>query len=219
MTPAASPPSPPNDSLVVSYLALRKCIGVIGIALPFALALGHVLAGGAGIVSSVSGYYWTAMRDVLVGALSAIAVFLLSYRGYEQADDVAGDLACVLALGVALCPTAPPVGASATQLLVGKLHFAFAAGLFLVLAFFSLVLFRKTDPTRTPTPRKLQRNVVYTVCGYVILACVALAAVVSLFADDAPVKRLRPVFWLEALAVVAFGVSWLTKGEAILGDT
>jgi len=214
MTPAPAS----NDSLVVSYLTLRKAIGIVGISLPFALALGYVLAGGAGIVSSVSGYYWTAMRDVLVGSLCAIGVFLLSYRGYETTDDVAGDLACVLALGVALCPTAPPVGATAAQLLVGKLHFGFAAGLFLVLAFFSLVLFRKTDPSASPTPRKLQRNVVYTVCGYVILACIALAAGVSLFADDSPIKRLRPVFWLEATAIVAFGVSWLTKGEAILGD-
>lgn len=214
MTPVPAP----NDSLVVSYLTLRKAIGIVGIALPFVLALGNVLAGGAGIVSSVSGYYWTAMRDVLVGSLCAIGVFLLSYRGYEKTDDVAGDLACVLALGVALCPTAPPAGATAAQLLVGKLHFGFAAGLFLVLAFFSLVLFRKTDPSAPPTPRKLQRNVVYTVCGYVILACIALAAGVSLFADDSPVKRLRPVFWLEATAIVAFGVSWLTKGEAILGD-
>lgn len=214
MTPAPAP----NDSLVVSYLTLRKAIGIVGIALPFALALGNVLAGGAGIVSSVSGYYWTPVRDVLVGALSAIGVFLLSYRGYEKTDDVAGDLACVLALGVALCPTAPPADATATQLLVGKLHFGFAAGLFLVLAFFSLVLFRKTDPSAPPTPRKLQRNVVYTVCGYAILACIALAAVASLFADDSPVQRLRPVFWLEATAIVAFGVSWLTKGEAILGD-
>ena len=30
--------------------------------------------------------------------------------------------------------------------------------------------------------------------------------------------RFSPLFWLEAVAVVAFGVSWLTKGEAILAD-
>jgi len=31
-------------------------------------------------------------------------------------------------------------------------------------------------------------------------------------------QNFKPVFWLEALSVVSFGVSWLTKGEAILGD-
>jgi hypothetical protein len=28
----------------------------------------------------------------------------------------------------------------------------------------------------------------------------------------------RPVYWLEALAILAFGVSRFTKGEAILKD-
>jgi len=28
----------------------------------------------------------------------------------------------------------------------------------------------------------------------------------------------NPVFWLEAAALVAFGVSWLVKGEALLAD-
>ena len=32
------------------------------------------------------------------------------------------------------------------------------------------------------------------------------------------VEQLAPRFWLEAIAIVAFGVSWLTKGEAILKD-
>ena len=32
------------------------------------------------------------------------------------------------------------------------------------------------------------------------------------------VRDTRAVFWLEALAIVAFGVSWLVKGEAILKD-
>ena len=43
---------------------------------------------------SISEYYVTAMRDVLVGVLFAIAWFLFSYRGYESKDDIAGDLAC-----------------------------------------------------------------------------------------------------------------------------
>jgi putative copper export protein len=101
---------------------------------------------------------------------------------------------------------------------IGALHYFFGAAFFLTLAFFSLALFRKTDPTKVPTRRKRQRNVVYTVCGYTILACLALIATIALLSDDSPVKGLDPVFWLEAAAVVAFGVSWLTKGEAILAD-
>jgi hypothetical protein len=195
---------------------LRKAIGIIGISLPFVLALGKMLLDSPGIQDSISAYYYTIMRDVFVGSLCAIAVFLMSYRGYERRDDVAGDIACAFALGVALFPTTPAGQATSAT---GAIHLACAAGFFLTLAYFSLVLFRMTAPGGTPTPRKLQRNRVYTVCGYTILASIAMIVVVLvLFPPDAPIRKLDPLFWLESLAVVAFGVSWLTKGEAILAD-
>ena len=209
----------PNDSLVISYLGLRKAVGIIGTALPFVLAFGKVLLEGPGIQSSVSHYYYTEMRGVLVGSLCAIATFLMSYRGYERKDDIAGDLACGFAIGVALFPTTPEANATPRDEIVGALHLISAGGFFLTLAFFSLALFRKTDPTKTPTRQKLQRNTVYTVCGYAILACLVLIVIVALVPDDSLVKRLDPVFWLEAAAIVAFGISWLTKGEAILKDS
>jgi hypothetical protein len=207
-----------NGSLVISYLDLRKAIGIIGTALPFVLAFGNILVEGPGIQDSISSYYHTGMRDVFVGSLCAIAVFLMSYRGYERKDDIAGDLACVFALGVALFPTTPDVNITPRDNIIGALHLLFAAGFFLTLAFFSLVLFRKTDPTRAPTRGKLKRNAVYTLCGYTILVCLAFIVVVAFLSSDSPVKRLDPVFWFEAAAIVAFGVSWLTKGEAILKD-
>lgn len=206
-----------NDSLVLSYLSLRKAIGIIGTALPFVLALGKILLEGPGIQSSISSYYHTGMRDVFVGSLCAIAVFLMSYRGYERKDDIAGDLGCLFALGVALFPTTPDVNPTPEDKVLGALHLSFAASFLLTLTFFSLVLFRKTDPTKTPTRRKVQRNAVYTVCGYTMLGCLALI-VVAFMLGDSPVKKLEPVFWLESVAVIAFGVSWLTKGEAILKD-
>lgn len=208
----------PQGSLVISYLGLRKAIGIIGIALPFVLAFGKILLDGPGLQSSISSYYYTVMRDVFVGSLCAIAVFLMSYRGYERKDDIAGKLACAFAIGVALFPTTPDMDPTARDKVIAGLHFLFAASFFLTLAFFSLVLFRKTDPTKTPTPKKLQRNVVYTICGYAILACIALIAGLGLLPGTSPVRRLAPAFWLESIAVVAFGISWLTKGEAILKD-
>ena len=207
-----------SSSLVLSYLGLRKAIGIIGIALPFVLAIGKFLIEGPGIEESISNYYHTDMRDVFVGSLCAIAVFLMSYRGYERKDDIAGDLACVFVLGVALFPTTPEVNVTSGDEVIGALHLIFAAGFLLTLAYFSLVLFRKTDPTRPPTTRKLQRNTIYTFCGYIILASIALIVIVSFLSSDSPVQRLDPVFWLESAAVVAFGISWLTKGEGILKD-
>lgn len=46
-----------NSSLIFSYLALRKTIGILGIALPFVLFLGAYLIFQTGIQSSLSSYY------------------------------------------------------------------------------------------------------------------------------------------------------------------
>jgi hypothetical protein len=210
--------SVPEESLVLSYLDLRKAVGIIGFALPFVLALGKILLEGPGIESSISGYYYTDMRNVFVGSLCAIGVFLMSTRGYDRRDEIAGILACVFAVGVALFPTTSDVGATLQEKIIGRVHLSFAALLFLTLAYFSLALFTQTSSDKHPTPRKLQRNTVYRVCGYTILASILLNVVVLLPPVKPLFERLTPVFWLESLAVVAFGVSWLVKGETILKD-
>ena len=77
-----------------SYLALRKAVGWIGILLPFALMLGVILIfKGEIIQESISHYYHTEMRNVLVGALCAVALFMFFYTGYDKWDDWAGNVA------------------------------------------------------------------------------------------------------------------------------
>jgi len=206
------------QDLALSYLGLRKAIGIIGFALPFVLAFGKRLLQGPGIQDSISCYYYTDMGNVFVGSLCAIGVFLMSYRGYERSDELAGRLACAFAVGVALFPTTPCLGATPGFHFIGKLHLLSAALLFLTLAYFSLCLFTKTDATNNPSPQKLQRNTVYRWCGYIILACIVLIGVTELSRLKTLLEWLTPVFWLESLAIVAFGVSWLIKGETILKD-
>jgi hypothetical protein len=211
--------SVPQDSLLVlSYLDLRKAVGIIGIALPFVLAFGNILLHGLRIEDSISSYYYTEMRNIFVGSLCAIGVFLMSYRGYDRRDAIAGNLAFVFAIAVACIPTTPLPVATADQKLIGGVHLTFAALLFLTLAYFSLMLFTETDPHKTPTRQKLQRNAVYRVSGYIILACIGLIAVAALPPVKALTEWLEPRFWLESIAIVAFGVSWLIKGETILKD-
>ncbi|HET8922593.1 MAG TPA: hypothetical protein VFN26_06305 [Candidatus Acidoferrum sp.] len=80
---------------------MRKAVGIIGVALPFALAFGKMLLQGSGLQPSISAYYYTDMRNVFVGSLCAIGVFLLSCKGYDWRDEAAGIAACVFAVGVA----------------------------------------------------------------------------------------------------------------------
>ena len=73
-----------KSDLVISYLTLRKAIGVLGISFPVILALGACIFAGFDIQRSVSSYYHTNMQDVFAGILFAIGLFLFSYRGYER---------------------------------------------------------------------------------------------------------------------------------------
>ncbi len=209
-----------SRSLVLSYLALRRAIGVLGISLPFVLSLGAILIFEVGIPESISDFYYTGMRDVLVGTLCAIGVFLLSYKGYERLDDLAGDLACVFAIGVALFPTTPSGDPTTLERTIGAAHLIFAALFFVTLAYFSLCLFTKTDKTKTPTRQKIRRNQVYKACGFTIVASIVLILVYAFLPErfENALSAYDPVFWLESIAVLAFGLSWLTKGEALLQD-
>jgi hypothetical protein len=209
-----------DQSLVFSYLALRKAIGFLGCALPFAVSLGAWLLFRTGIQISISNYYYTGTRNVLVGALWAIGFFLLSYRGYERKDAIAGILGCVFALGTALFPTAPEIDPTPHATLIGYFHQGFAGLFFFTLIYYSLFLFTKTHPRGRPTRRKLQRNLVYRVCGIAMAVCILLMTIYTFLPDAAaaPLKRYHPIFWLETIAILSFGVSWLTKGQAILQD-
>lgn len=203
-----------EDTLVHSYLYLRRIVGVVGTALPLVLIVGKQLLQGGGLLESISGYYYSDMRGVLVGGMCVIGAILLAYRGYGPTDDVAADIAAVAAIGVALFPTMPPHDITRTQRALGIVHLGCAAVFFLTLAFFCLVLFTRTGDL-APTRRKLQRNAVYRTCGIVILVSLALLV---LLAATRTAESLHPVLWLEGAATLAFGFAWLTKGEAILQD-
>lgn len=215
------PPAIERDRLSISYLSLRKSIGVLGLALPIVLPLGAwLLFDAQSLEDSISDYYHTGMRNIFVGILCAIGVFLFSYKGFERKDDIAGDLACIFAVGVAIFPTTPDGDVSSVDKLLGILHFA-SAGLFLAtLAYFSYFLFTKSNVDVPPPGPKRNRNRIYRASGYVIVASIVLIAVVKLLPSqiEAVLLPYRPVFWLEAAAVIAFGMSWIVKGEMLMRD-
>ena len=178
-----------------------------------------MLLDGPGLQESISYYYYTGMRNIFVGTQWAMSSFLFSYRGYAIADDVAGKVASVSALGIALFPTTPSSGVASTAILIGHVHTVCTFAFFSTLAFFALVLFTKTGPGK-PTPRKLLRNKVYRLCGSTIIVSMLLIAVHNVLPGESTrgLEPFRPVFALETLAILAFGSSWLVKGEALLKD-
>src|SRR6185437_14250201 len=151
--------------LAVSYLFLRRAIGLIGALLPIVHPLGYSLSTGRWqLLASVSSYYYSDMRNVFVGSLCAVGVFLVCYR-YRHWDDVFATIGGACAIGVAVCPTKPAV-ASRLAATVGVLHVVFAA-LFLVnMALICWFLFTMSDdPAEQRSAAKNARNLVYRVCA------------------------------------------------------
>ena len=170
-----------TNPVVLSYYTMRRTVGVLALALPFALAAGSILARlfisghlpHPLLQRSISDYYYTPMRDFYVGSLCAIAAFLACSRGYDLRDEITGYLAGVFALGVACFPSFNPRSIRYTQLEIvfGLLHTAFAALMYLMLAYICIFLFRKSSPQKTLTRRKQDRNRIYVVCGLIMVVC------------------------------------------------
>lgn len=218
-----------KNPAVLSYYMMRRAVGLIALSMPFALALGAILFSLLGpmralphpvLQRSISDYYYTSMRDYYVGGLCAIAAFLACSRGYDLVDEIAGYLAGALTLGVALFPPVNPRSAVYTrfQVEIGFIHTGFAALMFLVLAYFCFFLFRRSSPEKPLTRRKQHRNRIYGICGLTMIICIVVLVTLTLKAVAQGHHPSPLLFWFESLALAAFGVAWLTKGEGILKD-
>jgi cytochrome bd-type quinol oxidase subunit 2 len=160
------------------------------------------------------------MGNYLVGSLCAIAAFLICSRGYDLNDEIAGYLTGTFTLGVALFPSVNPRSAEHTrlQLDVSYVHLGFATLMLFAIAYFCLFLFRKSSPERELTRRKLHRNTIYGICGLIIVVCILIMVGLTLKSVSRWLQPIDPLLCFESLALVAFGVAWLTKGEGILRD-
>ncbi len=213
-----------NRRLIISYLTIRRVIGVVALALPICVVAGGFIQDGHGIQGSISGYYYTNMRDVFVGMLSVVALFLITYRGYDAIDDVVGILSGVFALGMLVFPTSMYAGkvVRVGVFLVdddisGFIHLAFGALFFFCLSFFSLYLFTRKGPG--PLGRdKRRRNMVYRTCGVIMILSIVLITIYTLSLRETALAKLNPVLVLESIALLAFGTSWLVKGNTLFKD-
>ena len=218
-----------RNPAVLSYYAMRRAVGMIACSLPFVLAGGGMVMGLLGpghalphplVERSISDYYYSPMRNYLVGSLCAIAAFLACSRGYDVTDEILGYLAGAFAFGVALFPSVNPRSYVYTELQVriGFVHTGFAALMFLVLAYFCIFLFRKSSPEKPFTRRKRHRNRIYGACGLTIVVCMVVMVTLTIGGIERGRRPSPVLFWCESAALIAFGVAWLTKGEGILKD-
>ena len=98
-----------NRSNVTSYRNLKLFIGILGMALPVILVVGGLFYPGHTVQHSVSHYYHTDLRDVLVGTLASALILFMTYAGYGIIDDILTWAVGLAGIGVILfpCPTFP----------------------------------------------------------------------------------------------------------------
>ena len=205
---------------LISFKVLRQSIGFLGLFFPFILIVGANWAHDCPmILNSVSGYYHSHMRQVFVAVMVTISIFLFVYDGYDFTDFILAKLASLFALGVAFFPT--KIESYEPTCLIYEvparpiLHMISAVSFFIILTYFALVQFRKSK-MKNPGERKNYRNSVYLVCGIMMIACILLIGLYFLFEEHFP--AFPWVFVLEWIALAAFGISWIVKGEFILAD-
>lgn len=210
-----------NRSIIISYLSLRRLIGILGILLPFICVLGGLLFSDLPIRSSISSYYHTNMRDFFVGLLAGVSLFLITYKGYERIDNIVTGIIGFTGLGVAIFPC---LNSLASKELVGifqinpiisnKIHLVCAFTFFFLLAINSIFIFTLTKSKNIPKTRnKKIRNYIYIGCGIIILLSLAILLIRALVGVE--VENDKTLLFLETIMLVAFGTSWLVKGKTL----
>ena len=231
-----------ENELVLSFLAVRRAVGSLGLLLPVML-LAFSASPRVDFMPSISEFYFSPVRELLIATIGAIAVFLYSYTGFKPlperiqarpiekylTDRNVSFVAATGALGVALFPTTCPECSLFPQpytwLLLGEstaatLHALSALTFFFALSVMCLENFCRIRLGSDPTAKRRAEIEIYRTCGWIIFAC-AIALIV-LIKGGAMIDwlgnlstRFKLVFWVEALALSAFSISWFVKGETL----
>ena len=197
----------------IDHHVLRLIVGLIALLLPLFVIL---LTTGNPLGSISAAYHDDgAARDVFVGSLFAMAAFLFAYNGDHARQSTLSKLAAVSTVCVALFPT---TGVSAPETLatwVGVVHYAAAAALYGVLAYFCWSF------SCTAQCKKMQfreagiRSVIYRVCMVAMIIAILSLLVYWLFRGFFDLYFPRYVFFFEWLGLLAFGIAWLVASRII----
>ena len=192
---------------------VRNLVGFLGMILPWLSLMG------AGIVAKTVGVpddFWRTLSisatyyitPFLTGILTAAAIVLMCYDGYDWRDNVVTTISGVFGIMIVLFPcnctvATDYVGAFQLPVSVSNFVHCFSAcAFFILLSINSLFLFTLGE---SGTKMKKIRNIIYRVCGIGMLSALILMVL--------PINFFAKTFIVEAIALTFFGISWLVKGQ------
>lgn len=202
-----------------STRSLRQLIGVLGMALPILLI---VFSDCKDIpLESISHYYYTRAGDFFTVILSLIGIFLIFYTKDFWLSTVAG----VSILLVVFFPTSPlEPGCSIVDIPVNTdreaLHYIAAAVFLIILALMAIFYFPKQDEEDKMMNHAVKYKGLYISCGIIMFLAFGVlgARILCVYLDLGGYQAFHDAadltFWMETVALEAFGLAWLVKGRS-----
>jgi len=185
------------------YKTLRFLLGLIALCLPFAVSLASSTR-----LNSISSAYYTNAKYILIGALVVVGIILFVYSGHSVAESRVSKFGSVAAIVTAVFP---PACTGCSETIISQIHFYSSAVLFMILAYFCLVPFQKD--TRGAAGKRARRSLIYRVCGWMMLGCIAGLFVANIFLSVGAINKFRLTYYGEATALIAFGIAWIVSGK------
>lgn len=216
-----------GDIALKNQSTLRRIVGTLGMFLPLALYFFiKIDSKYSNVLPSISHYYFTRASGIFIIIVSMLSIFLLIYKGEERQDYYASTIAGISSLLLLLFPTDNLPQEfdiiCVTSLKTSDFRMNFhliCAGIFLLtLAYMSAFLFTKSKLSASNRGNKKKaRNRIYRICAVLIVLAILIIVICKEIFPE--IYCCYPItFWMEVVAVEAFGFSWLVKGEAILQD-
>ena len=198
-----------EQHILQSYFFLRIGMAIIGLAFPLILLIIGLVNDDA-IQPSISHYYHTLGRDIFVGALCAVASFLILYQGYSDRENIVLNLAGIFAAGVALFPTqildTSPL--QCEHLVIPKVHGVSAILFFLAIAYACIFLSSETlEEAEISEDKKNIYTIIYRVLGVFMILLPILA---TLFLVALRLANYI-TFAIEYAAIAVFSTYWIVK--------
>ncbi len=227
--------NPLEKHILATYLSLRYGLAAIAFSFPVLLWIGGHLYAHVGLQNSMSAYYYActdgrSIRTWFCGTLFAVAACLYLYKGYRRAENIALNMAGLLALGIAEFPKdwtaktsgildeekvlaclggiAPVVGGTSLH---AYLHGFCAISFYVCIAFVCLFCASNTLPLMNNPAKESRYRRYYHWIGAAILASPLAAFLLTQLLERYDILT----FLAEALGIYAFSVYWLVKSHEI----
>ena len=202
-----------NTSEKIWLKRIRAFIGILGMILPWLSLLGAALVARTTRIPSsfwenlsISATYY--ITPPLVGVLTAAAIILMCYKGYDWRDHALTALSGVFGAMIVIFPckcaiSGEMVGFFQLPANVSHIIHCVSAVLFFIsLSINSMFLFTLGESN---TMNKKIKNIIFRIC--------AVGMLCGLVFIPLPIEFPAKIFISETIALTFFAISWLVKAE------